>query len=91
MPGQPIYKADRIDKLIERFAVLATDFDALLPSCYRFSGKPPTRDARANAWARTDEHIILAADALSGLQAILHQHAMLPAKNACATGKAPTP
>lgn len=91
MPSRPLRKSIRLDKLVERFAVMATDFDELLPECYRFSGRPPTKDARANAWARADEHIILAADALNSLQAVLSEHAPLSVAKRNGKSKATAP
>ena len=75
MPSKPKRKARNIDALADQFAQVATRFDLLLPERYRFDGKPPTKDARANAWALADQRMILAAEALTRLQTILRRHA----------------
>ena len=71
MPGNPVAKATKIDALCGRFADLATEFDELLPPIYRYSGQPPGKDRRANAWAKCDQHTVILADALAELQALL--------------------
>ena len=75
MPGRPQDKIKRITDLVEWFSEFAVDFDKLLPSIYRFDGKPPGRDRRANAWAKCDQHTVILADALAGLQDVLRKHA----------------
>ena len=65
MPGNPIAKSNKIDALCERFADLATEFDELLPECYRYNGEQPGKDQRANAWALVDQRMILTAEALT--------------------------
>lgn len=71
MPGNPVAKSNKVDELCREFASFATRFDQLLPSIYRFDGKPPGRDRRANAWAKCDQHVVILADALRELKALL--------------------
>ncbi len=75
MPSKPKRKARNIDAVVDQFAQLATRFDELLPERYRFDGKTPSKDARANAWALVDQRMILTAEALTRLQAILRRYA----------------
>ncbi len=78
MPGNPIAKSQRITALAERFNQLASDFDELLPTIYRYSGQPPTGDHRAEARAAADQHMITTAAALCELRDVLRDHAKLP-------------
>ena len=71
MSGNPVAKSNKVDEMCREFASFATRVDQLLPSIYRFDGKPPGRDRRANAWAKCDQHTVLLADALRELQALL--------------------
>ncbi len=87
MPGRPVTKANNVDALLKQFADFARRFDELLPPAYRFDGSAPGRDHRANAWAKCDQHVVILADALTRLQAILRQHAKMSANDDCATDK----
>ena len=80
MPGNPQAKLKRVANLCEWFSELATDFDRLLPACYRFNGEPSTGDQRADAWANADRCIITTASALNELEGVLRRQSMLRSK-----------
>ena len=79
MPGQPLKKIKQLTAVAEQLNKIASDFDALLPPVYRADGRPPTRDARANAWRAADKSILIATAALGDLLTILRERAVQPA------------
>ncbi len=88
MPGKPIPESQRIDKLIERFAVLATEIDDLLPAWYRFNSEASTGDLRRDAWANADTKcIVMTGAALTELEAVLRTDAIERAKPRGRAGK----
>lgn len=75
MPGQAIFKSRDLGEIASDFAMLATRFDKLLPSQFRYSGRPPNNGPRGNAWSIADKAVITAADALGSLSVVLRRHA----------------
>lgn len=75
MPGQPIFRARDIDQLVTDFAVVATRFDRLLPTSFRYDGGAVRKGTRGDAWANCDRQVILLHDALSSLPLVLGLHA----------------
>ena len=80
MPGNPQAKIKRVTDLAEWHRELSSDFDRLLPSCYRFNGVASTGDARRDAWANADRCVVMTGAALTELESVLRSDAIQRAK-----------